>query len=91
MRAALLLALLPALAACHSQTREKDERTATGQVLAGSISDSMIPYEALTSTPPAAPRVVAHGPRDAAAPDEEADAPADEATPAAAPSPSIGI
>jgi len=49
-------ACLLALAACHKETRTSDQRTASGEVLAGSISDSMIPYEAVTSQPPLAPR-----------------------------------
>lgn len=80
---------LAVLAGCHRETRSDDQRTATGQVLAGSISDSMIPYEQLQSRPPAAPRVVAQasgkaavadsGDQDSAVPDEGA-SPAASAT-----------
>jgi len=54
----IALMALVALAGCHKETRSGDQRTATGQVLAGTISDAMIPYEQLQSRPPAAPRVV---------------------------------
>ena len=65
------LALL-ALAGCHNAPTKKtdNQRTAEGQVLKGSISDAMLPYDAVTSEPPVA------APRASAAPDAgEADAP----------------
>ena len=49
-------ALLLGLAACHHEAKTSDQRTASGEVLAGSISDSMISYESLKSHPPVAPR-----------------------------------
>ena len=52
----LLAAALPALllAGCSSQKAkdEKDQRTASGQVLQGTISDAMIPLAQVTSQPP---------------------------------------
>lgn len=47
--AAIALALL--LAACGG-SGEEDERTASGEVLEGSISDAMLPLEQVTSQPP---------------------------------------
>lgn len=39
------------LAACGSE-KNKDDRTASGQVLQGSISDEMLPLDTVTSKPP---------------------------------------
>ena len=39
----------------------RTQRTAAGQVLSGSISDAMLPYDATTSTAPLAPRKVEAG------------------------------
>jgi hypothetical protein len=51
------LILLAGLSACGEKKAVKndDQRTASGQILPGSISDAMIPYDALTSQPPVAP------------------------------------
>ncbi|MDE2405974.1 MAG: hypothetical protein KGM17_14990 [Sphingomonadales bacterium] len=76
-----------ALSGCHRDGKGGDQRTASGQVLQGSISDAMIPYEALTSKPPLAPRVAAKPARGAAA-DATGDAAAADGAPAdAAPAP----
>lgn len=48
--AAAALALL--LAACGGGSGEDDERTASGEVLEGSISDEMLPLDQVTSQPP---------------------------------------
>jgi hypothetical protein len=61
----LALACVLALAACHKD-KAGDQRTATGQVIAGTISDSMIPYESLKSKPPLAPRETGGGGKSAA-------------------------
>lgn len=56
---AVALAALALLAACQRSPREPgdDQRSAAGEVLSGSVSDAMIPYDTLTSEPPlAAPR-----------------------------------
>lgn len=55
--AALLAAGILVLSACHKWFGQKgeDQRQAAGQVLSGSISDAMLPYDALTSSPPKAP------------------------------------
>ena len=57
----IVCAALLALAGCHGAVQKTDnQRTAEGQVLKGSISDAMLPYDAVTSEPPiAAPRPVA--------------------------------
>ena len=91
-KSALLAApalVLLLLAACHGQkAKSDDQRTAAGQVLSGSISDAMLPYEATSSTPPLAQRKAA----DTGAVTDEAASGAEsgDATPAAAePAPSI--
>jgi len=57
-RAALLLVVIPALAACGEQAAAPDDqsRAASGEVLPGSTSDAMIPLEQLESVAPLAPR-----------------------------------
>lgn len=53
----LTLAAAAALTACHGKPdKEEDQRTAEGEVLSTSVSDAMLPVEAPTSTPPAAPK-----------------------------------
>ena len=47
---ALLLPLV-LLAGCH-KTAKNDERSASGEVLQGTISDSMLPLDKLKSQPP---------------------------------------
>lgn len=53
--APLLLAGLVTLAGCHHEGKGDGQRTAAGQVLSGSISDGMLPYDSLRSQPPLAP------------------------------------
>ncbi len=50
LMAAAALALQ--LAACGGGADDGDERTASGEVLEGSISDEMLPLDQLTSQPP---------------------------------------
>jgi hypothetical protein len=54
--AVLLLGM--ALTACKDE-KPTDQRSATGEVLAGSISDSMLPYDSTKSHAPRAPERVA--------------------------------
>lgn len=54
-RPALFGAALLALAACGSDNKEADQRTAVGEVLPGSTTDAMIRYDQLRSQPPLAP------------------------------------
>jgi hypothetical protein len=57
-RLALILALPLAAAGCNkaAEKKEKDQRTAAGEILPGSISDSMLPYDTVRSQPPLAPK-----------------------------------
>ena len=56
--ASVCLAMCVALAACGTSktARSDDQRMASGQVLKGSISDAMLPYDSTRSQPPRAPR-----------------------------------
>lgn len=58
LRLALILAVPFALAACGggSDKKGKDQRTAAGEILPGSVSDAMLPYDTVRSQPPLAPR-----------------------------------
>jgi hypothetical protein len=74
------------LAACGGDA-ENDRRTASGQVLEGSISDSMLPLETVRSQPPLAKVTGTPGPAAAATGTPEPDAtgtPEDGEAPAAA-------
>lgn len=58
LRLALILVAPLALSACGSGTsdkKQKDQRTAAGEILPGSISDAMLPYDTVRSQPPLAP------------------------------------
>ena len=82
------LLLCAALAACNSgkSGRSDDQRMASGQVLKGSISDAMLPYDTTKSQPPRAPREASEtaDKADSAASSEEA-ASAEAPKPDAAP------
>ena len=82
---ALALGVVAMLAACHGRIagHGDDQRTAEGQVLHGSISDAMLPYDAVTSEPPLAPDKPSPGAK--AATDSAEPAPADAASSATAP------
>jgi hypothetical protein len=55
MRLIAAVALCVLLAACDwLQGEEDDDRTASGQVLEGTISDSMLPLDTVRSQPPLA-------------------------------------
>lgn len=54
MRPIAILAVCLALAACNEAETEDDGRTAGGQVLEGTISDSMLPLDTVRSQPPLA-------------------------------------
>ena len=49
-------ALIAALSACHQQ-QKAGHGEVSGQILPGSISDAMLPYDSVKSTAPLAPRV----------------------------------
>ena len=57
-RLALILALPLAAAGCDkgAEKKAKDQRTAAGEILPGSISDSMLPFDTVKSQPPLAPK-----------------------------------
>jgi hypothetical protein len=96
--APVLLAPL-VLAACQGETKKaEDQRTAVGEILPGSVSDAMLPYDSLRSQPPLAPKAEGSGAAKAkrgdgpaasattageGAPPAEAEAPAISAEPAA--------
>lgn len=86
---ALVLALPMALAACGgTEKKQKDQRTAAGEILPGSISDSMLPYDTVQSQPPLAPpETVKGGSKDAAG--TQADAAASDAADPAAEAPAV--
>jgi hypothetical protein len=45
------------LAGCNGEKKKaEDQRTAVGQILPASVSDSMLPYDTLRSQPPLAPQ-----------------------------------
>jgi len=54
LRSCALLALACALAACGSEKNETSVASGNSEVLKGTISDDMIPYDTLRSQPPAA-------------------------------------
>lgn len=85
LRLTALVALPLALAACgSSEKKAKDQRTAAGEILPGSISDSMLPYDTVRSQPPLAPKETgkpgAKGSAGADAAASDAAAPAAEAS-----------
>jgi len=90
-RSTLILALAAALpAACGDKERkaEGDARTAAGEVRGGTISDAMLPLDAVKSQSPALKRVAAEsGDTDDAGEDAEAGAQEGDAAPEAAASP----
>lgn len=88
LRSALTLALVLALAGCGgADKKDKDQRTAAGEILPGSISDAMLPYDTVRSQPPLAPPETAKGSpkgETAARPDAAASDAADSAVEAPA-------
>lgn len=96
LRSTILLASLALLAACHGSPKN-DQRSASGQVLQGTISDAMLPVDKLKSQgptlAPSAGKGGAEGAADAAsgvadATSETSDTPSDQASPSPSPSPS---
>jgi hypothetical protein len=59
LRALCLSALPLALAACQGETAQQS--TAEGEILPGSTSDAMLPYDSVRSQPPLAPIALATG------------------------------
>ncbi|MBB4857280.1 putative lipoprotein [Novosphingobium chloroacetimidivorans] len=52
MRRVVLVLALGTLAACGSKETEQPKGSSFGQVLPGSASDAMLPYDTVTSAPP---------------------------------------
>ncbi len=86
-RLRLLIVLVPlvSLAACHKSAPKNDQRSASGEVLQGTISDRMIPLGQLTSQPPLLPKSGAPTTPEQAA-DQGVPAPTVSGTPGAEPS-----
>lgn len=81
---ALILAAALPLAACNGENKGSDQRTAVGEILPGSVSDAMVPYDSLRSQPPLAPPTGAAGAGKAKGSDEAEAAPAASDSDAAA-------
>ena len=52
MKRVVLVLALGTLAACGSKETEQPKGSSFGQVLPGSASDAMLPYDTVTSAPP---------------------------------------
>lgn len=76
----VLLSLM--LAACQGE-KTAQKSSAEGEILPGSASDAMLPYDTLRSQPPLAPLPVATGRADAKAGASESDGPGAESSEAA--------
>ena len=86
-----ILALALALAGCKGEEKPAQDARAAGEILPGSASDAMVPYDTVRSQPPLAPKPVASG-RPGALDDDEAgedDAAAQETASAEAPAVSV--
>lgn len=72
LRLALICLVPLVLAACGSGSdkKQKDQRTAAGEILPGSASDAMLPYDTVRSQPPLAPKATAKPGAKGAATDE---------------------
>lgn len=87
-----ILALALALSACGGKTKQQGAGTAEGEVLPGSVSDAMLPYDSVKSQAPLAPQTEGGGKGAAKTADQEtgdgagtgAATPAADANPAAA-------
>jgi len=97
LRSTILLAALALLGACHGSSPKNDQRSASGQVLQGTISDAMLPVDKLRSQGPLlAPSQAKTTPEGAAdeaggaadATSETSATPSDQASPSPSTSPS---
>lgn len=57
----MTLALTLALGACKGEQKPAQDARAAGEILPGSASDAMIPYDTVRSQPPLAPKPVSSG------------------------------
>lgn len=89
MRSLFILPVLAVLAGCGSQETQAPKGSSFGEVLPGSASDAMLPYDTATSAPPLAPYQGSVGgenedtaplPRTGASAPEDAPEPAPEAS-----------
>jgi hypothetical protein len=55
MRVLFVLPVFAVLAGCGSQETQAPKGSSIGEVLPGSASDAMLPYDTATSAPPLAP------------------------------------
>lgn len=85
-----LIGLMLALAACKGEEKPAQDARAAGEILPGSASDAMIPYDTVRSEPPLAPPPVASG-RPGPRSGEGEDAQAAEPEVAASDAPAIDI
>ncbi|MBV1690569.1 hypothetical protein KRR38_23550 [Novosphingobium sp. G106] len=58
---AALAASSLALAACKGEKKPAEAGTAQGEILQGSVSDSMLPLDTVRSQPPLAPEAISSG------------------------------
>ena len=65
---ALTAALASTLAACTEEKKASAARTAEGEILAGSISDAMLPLDTVRSQAPLAPKAAEPGDPKSASP-----------------------
>ena len=83
-------AVVATLGACH-QAQKSGHGTVSGEILPGSVSDAMLPYDTVKSKPPLAPVQAAgqagNTPGSDAADSADSTAPADSAAPDAPASP----
>ena len=73
---ALVLCAALALGACSGDKKDEGAGKAEGEILPGSTSDAMLPYDTVRSQPPLAPKAVASDKSEKA---EVAEAPAEPA------------
>jgi hypothetical protein len=77
MRTALALALAAALTLGACDRKDEGAGKAEGEILPGSTSDAMLPYDSVRSQPPLAPKAQASAKAEAEQPEDAAsDAPA---------------
>jgi hypothetical protein len=85
------------LFACQAEQKPAEKGTVAGEILPGSVSDAMLPYDTVRSQPPLAPQTEAAGwagdartprPERSGAAAEASEEPAADSTPAA-PAPTV--
>ncbi len=87
-----ILALALAVAGCNGEEKPAQDARAAGEIMPGSASDAMVPYDTVRSEPPLAPKPTASARAGASDDDEEAgedDAAEPETAPPDAPAVSV--